>query len=267
MCFLLFILIFGIFCLIASFIMLSTGGTGFGIFFLLLGIVVSSVSIKFIVDDRQEKAAEEEAQALSNKINFEAKALRAKYDQVDFSPVTFKSGLNVLIGVVSEKLIIIPHDNNTHANRIKSGIKKVFEIIIPFQNIQYYLQTGEITSKVSGYGGNSSFSVMTGFHGKINPVSISTSIVDNKQTQLYYSVDGKGEMIAFMYDDFHKIKKLLPKYDYSVVISKEIQSSKTRENFSTQFEDRLNNLLDLKSKGLLTEDEYQKKRKQIIDNI
>lgn len=262
-----FFLLLGVILIVVSIGLISAGGTGFGVFCLFLGLAITGFCIYGIIDRRKEINAENEAVALTDSINSEAKAIKSKYDQYDFLPAEFKSGLNVLIGILNGNLIIIPNDNNLHKSRVKSGVEKAFEMIIPINDIRYYLQTGEVTSNVSGYGGDSSFSLLTGFHGKTNPISINTTITDKKQTQLYYSVNGNDEMTAFMYDDYHKFKKLLPKHDFAIVNSLEIQNITNRENNNTQIEDRLTNLQSLKSKGLLTEDEYQEKRKKIIDNI
>ena len=88
---------------------------------------------------------------------------------------------------------------------------------IPLDKIMFYRQIGEVYTTVSGNGGQSSFSPITGFHGKINPIKIESKVHDERSTQLFYDDGTKDCVLVFKDNDYYALRKVIPYKDYQVV--------------------------------------------------
>lgn len=142
---------------------------------------------------------------------------------------------------------------------------------IPLDHVYFYMQTGDLISKTTGFGGHSSYSMITGFHGKINPVNISTSVEDSRTTQLFYEKDGQDHTLALSYSDYVTLKKILPEKDFDVVNATQVAKMVSADNISTTNDDDVKKRLDkvkaLFEAGAITEAEYNGKREEILKSI
>lgn len=139
---------------------------------------------------------------------------------------------------------------------------------IPLDRIYFYKQAGGLITNTSGSGGHSSYSMITGFHGKINPVNISTKVEDSRCTQLFYESNGKDYTFELAYDDFVTLKKLLPEKSLDIVNA--ALAAKTENIFLVNNNDpkgRLEKVKTLFEEGILTEAEYNTKREEIVKSI
>ena len=84
-------------------------------------------------------------------------------------------------------------------------------ISIPISQIMGYRQTGSVYTTVSGSGGGSSYSPITGFHGKINPVEITSKVHDTRMTQIYY---GNSKTVNLEEKDYFVVRRLIPEKDH-----------------------------------------------------
>lgn len=136
---------------------------------------------------------------------------------------------------------------------------KVIEI--PLNKIMFYRQVGEVYTTVSGSGGESSFSPVTGFHGKINPIKIESEVHDERSTQLFYDDGTKDCVLVLQYNDYYTLRKLFPYKDFQVVT----------ESLSTTVQDeielKLAKLKNLHDKKLISDEEYANKKKDILNGI
>lgn len=97
----------------------------------------------------------------------------------------------------------------------------IWELIsIPIHQIMGYKQTGSVYTTVSGSGGGSSFSPITGFHGKINPVEITSKVHDIRMTQIYYENRNKYESgdsiktVNLEEKDYFVVQRLIPEKEH-----------------------------------------------------
>lgn len=120
---------------------------------------------------------------------------------------------------------------------------------INLNSIKYYTQTGEIISDVSGY------------NEMWDRYTIETHHRDNKRTELYYSFGNQDYIMSFAYNDFSVLRKLIPEYDYNFVIS----NTSSRNNKMTNIQNRLEDLQTLMDNNLITYEEYESKRKSILE--
>lgn len=145
-------------------------------------------------------------------------------------------------------------------NRIK-------HTVIPFDKILCYRQIGEVYTTVEGSGGESTYSLFTGVHGKINPVKITTEVHDKRTTQLFYDDGTKDVAWVFRHDDFYTFKKLLPEKDYDVVNALIIEKAEAKQPRMQSVQQRLATLKDLYEQELITKEEFENKRAEIISEL
>ena len=81
---------------------------------------------------------------------------------------------------------------------------------IPKDQIYFYVESGDVNTIINGSGGNSSYSFLTGFHGKIDPINVSTTIQDTRCIQLYYKENGADNRFDLAFEDLNYLRRLLP---------------------------------------------------------
>lgn len=204
---------------------------------------------------RIKKAREEKALSEKEQIEFEKKLCEIKTQMI--SPVCTEEYFFWL-------------DNHCLKWYPRIHTVKPWKIVsVEINRILFYKQFGEIITETVGSGGHSSYSIITGFHGKVNPVKISTTVHDSRTTQLFYDDGIQDAVLVLTYDDFIVLKKLIPEKDYAVVDAVRIAKA-TNESVSARneaLEDRIAKLERLFEKKLITEDEYQRKRNDLLDEI
>lgn len=136
------------------------------------------------------------------------------------------------------------------------------------ENIYYYTQAGEIHTDITGTGGHSSYSLLTGFHGKINPVKISTTEYDFRCTQLFYREDNRDYEFDFAYGDIAVLRRLVPEKDYEVVAKIEAEKQiKQAGKTSGDEEEKLKKAKKLLEDGLITQEEYSEIREKTLKSL
>lgn len=140
---------------------------------------------------------------------------------------------------------------------------------VPKGNIYYYAQSGELHTEVSGSGGGSSYSVLTGFHGKINPIKVSTTVHDNRYTQLIYKDGGRDCEFDFAFDDIAVLRRYLPEKDYEVVakVEAEKQIQQARPEEPKDEKEKLQKAKELLDAGLITQEEYEQARQKALKDL
>jgi len=184
-------------------------------------------------------------------------------DRVLSKPFRLKMDLD------GEVLTIVADRSNPPELYREIGLSEAPYYRIPLVKIRYYAQEGEIISKTSGFGGGSSYSLVNGWNGKINPVNISTEIKDTKHTRLYFEDEnGKDIILTFIYDDFHKFKKIIPLKDYEVVQKKyNISEVKEAQVNTVAIKIKLQELKELRNQDLITDSDYETKRTKLLDSF
>ena len=175
--------------------------------------------------------------------------------------------------VVGDNLILVGNKYNKNFLYTYYNLTDIPYYKIPVDKIHYYTRDGEIITTTVGRGGGSSYSIVTGWNGKVNPVNIDTHITDNKHTALYYDKDEKDMVLTFQYDDYHKFKRLIPSKDYEIVqsniIAKPIinEGSVNQVTSNDDISSKLKQLTSLLNEKLITEEEFKTKRNQLLDKI
>lgn len=179
------------------------------------------------------------------------------------------------VAMVGDCLMIVGSKENPDNAYFAYGFEKIPYLKIHKDDIRYYTRDGEVITKTVGSGGGSSYSIINGWNGKIKPVKVDTFVIDTKHTELYYSEDNKEKVLTFAYEDYHKLTKLLPDKDFEIVQEKiksvnnnsVLQNSSSNRSNNNDVATQLKVLNDLIDQKLITEEEYDNKRKQIIDSI
>ena len=153
---------------------------------------------------------------------------------------------------------------------------------IPVEDIQYYTLEGEKEQELiisGGDGGGSSVKgaiiggVIVGDTGAIvgsrqgtNPIEGRTITNDQRYTALYFLQDGKTYRMLLTKDSYEAFKIILPDKSYDYV---RVQQSSAMHGSQqiTSVEDRLFRLNELRNKQLISQEEYDKKRTEILKEI
>ncbi|HEY5589029.1 MAG TPA: SHOCT domain-containing protein [Candidatus Paceibacterota bacterium] len=153
---------------------------------------------------------------------------------------------------------------------------------IPLKDIEYYASRGEISkeTKISGGGGVIGGSSIGGAivggviaggagavigsrkKGKIEPIKSEIIKHDNRETFLNYFIDGVKHSMFFYYEDYTTFLKVIPEKEYNSFVNVHI-SKGSKQSFKEQLID----LADLKEKGILSEEEFNEKKKILLDKI
>ena len=132
---------------------------------------------------------------------------------------------------------------------------------IPVADLIFYSREGEIHTETHGYGGGSSYSMITGWNGKIDPIVISTRLKDNRKTILLYRDDGKEYSLELGHDDYLVLKKRIPEKDIDVV------TKVKNEDKTNTLEDKLKALKTLYEQDLITKEEFETRRERLLQEV
>ncbi len=104
---------------------------------------------------------------------------------------------------------------------------------------------------------------------KIDPIKTHTTVYEEAEVCIKYrDFDGNlKEVLANSRDVFDALKKLIPEKEYAYILSQNrIQPQQTIEEKSS-IEDRLVKTKELLEKGLISQEEYEKKRQDILSEM
>lgn len=144
---------------------------------------------------------------------------------------------------------------------------------IKLEDIDYYEISGEkhVYSTVSGGGSSAGGAIVGGLIaggagaiiGSRKGVTSTVHTDDDRCPYLYFKKDGVSYGSKFSYDDFQTFKKVIPEYDYKTKTTENAinKSKEPKESISEQLR-QLKVLLD---DGIITQEEFDCKKKQILE--
>ena len=171
----------------------------------------------------------------------------------------------------------------------KYDINHIHAFCIPLDHIEYFAKDGEkyTTQEISGGGGTVGGYSLTGAvvggviaggagaiigsrkKGEIAPITTKTTMHDETFCFIKYRTNDNQLCEVYSSDTevfYEALKRVIPEKEYSYVISKsQVQAPAGASQKSS--EERLLNLKKLLDQGLITEEEYTKKRNTILEEI
>lgn len=132
---------------------------------------------------------------------------------------------------------------------------------IPISDIIFYSREGEVYTETYGYGGGSSYSMVTGWNGKFDPIHISTELKDNRKTILLYQENGKDYALELGHADYLVLKKLIPEKDIVVT------SNGKAESKTDSLDDKLKTLKNLYEQELISKEEFETRKEQLLQDL
>lgn len=132
---------------------------------------------------------------------------------------------------------------------------------IPITNIIFYSREGEVHTETHGYGGGSSYSMITGWNGKVDPIVITTELKDNRKTVLLYQEKNKDYVLELGYADYLVLKKLIPEKDIAVI------SNKKAETQVDSLDGKLKTLKSLYEQELISKEEFESRKEQLLQGL
>lgn len=202
------------------------------------------------------------------------------------------------IGRDGQNLYLMPCDETQE--RFLCGIdikcteaKQIHEIVwnkvkvIPICRIDYFMLTGEVSYSTKVSGGNSGIggaAVGYALGGSLgaallaNPTEIKSEEIkhDERRVYLQYSKDNKTYSLNFMPSELASIRELIPEKEYGknpIPQIKKMEATRTTPSENTENKvpsdvfDTIKKLSELKEQGILTEDEFNKKKGELLNNI
>lgn len=158
--------------------------------------------------------------------------------------------------------------------------------LVPVSQIEYFSKRGEVfrENKISGGGGGGSSiggavaggliaseaGAVIGSRKKVNEIKSELITHDTRETFLNY-FDG-NERHSLFFDDnaFQRFNDLIPEKEFSIVNaikSSEIIKNQASANSQKSVTDQLRELAKLRDDGIITENEFSEKKKQLLDKI
>lgn len=213
-------------------------------------------------------------QSLSNKIS--AGEAIDKQPTVNVVTVGYRENIYYLphyVWVKDNVLYFFPtgqdgnFDNHTgeprHMHKYSVGVNEMKLISVPIDKIMFYRQIGSVYTTTTGTGGHSSYSPITGFHGKINPIVIKSQVHDERTTQIFYDAGSSDRVVVLDDKDYYVLRRLIPKKDYQVVtIAESVSEVKSTDEF-----ERLKKINEMHKAGLISDADYEQKKAEILSNI
>lgn len=244
--------------------------------------IIGKIAEYAIAADRQEKIRQREEAAIPiEKQKNEDFAKKVDALGIDKSKTDIITVVQVMGGLVlyysyyiwvdDGALHLFPSTRQVRDSAVGYGLViddfRIVHTVIPFDRILCYRQLGEVFTTIEGSGGESAYSFITGVHGKINPIKITSTVHDTRTTQLFYDTGTKDDIWVFQYGDYYKLKKLLPEKDYDVVnatTAAQVEADRTAKQTVQQ---RIATLKSLYEQNLITEAEFESKKNEILKDI
>lgn len=232
----------------------------------------------------QKEAAERARQAYNDfksKITIPENALKVKY----------KNGFAKLletenyVWIENNELCFFPSSPpNTDT---PSNISKIILYKIPINKIEYYATRGEIVheNKITGGGGGGSSvsgaivggviaggaGAVIGSRKKTDPIKSELIIHDNRETFLNFFDDNNVKHSMFFdFKDYYTFNELIPEKAFEIVNTiktNNILNKVINESKPVNISDQIRELAKLKDEGLLTEEEFTEKKKELLEKI
>ena len=246
------------------------------------GYIIVKICEYAIAADRQRKADEiAEAAAPIERQKDEEFTKKLNALAIDKSKTDVVTVIQVMGGLVvyysyyiwvaDNALHLFPSTRYVRDSAVGYGMvideHKIVHTVIPMNKILCYRQLGEVYTTIEGSGGESAYSFITGVHGKINPIKITSQVHDTRTTQLFYDNGIKDAIWVFQYSDYYKLKKLLPEKDYNVVNTVTAASVSAEKTATQTVQQRIATLKTLYDQNLITKAEFDKRKNDILNEI
>lgn len=192
-----------------------------------------------------------------------------------YSSLSSKWGPLVKIGIKNKNISIYPCKVD------KDDIS--FEIIrIPFKDIEYYVPDGEVYHEqvISG-GGSGKINVggaivgtviagapgmVLGGQRKVNEVKSTTVEHDTRKLKLLYKKGGITETVYLHSDCYDFFIDNLPEKDHEVVMANK-KNKHIKSSSDVGVKDKIKELKEMLDEGLITEEEFETKKKALLDDM
>ena len=165
-------------------------------------------------------------------------------------------------------------------------IAKLKIYTIRVSQVEYFSKSGEIfrENKISGGGGGGSSiggavaggliagdtGAIIGSRKKINQIKSELITHDTRETFLNYFDGNERQTLYFDNNAFQTFNDLIPEKEFSIVSaikSSEIIKNQVNVNSQSSVTDLLRELAKLRDDGIVTENEFNEKKKQLLDKI
>ena len=164
--------------------------------------------------------------------------------------------------------------------------ENVFLSKIPFENIDYFSIEGEVIheNKISGGGGGGTsiggaivgqllagdVGAIIGSRKQVEPVKSELVNHDNRRTVLtYLDENNEKKDIFFTFEAYTKFKELIPEKSFEIVEAlkkNKIIREETQVKNSPSIPDQIREFGKLRGDGLITEEEFQKMKSEILNS-
>lgn len=157
---------------------------------------------------------------------------------------------------------------------------------VPVNQIEYFSKRGEVfrENKISGGGGGGSSiggavaggliageaGAVIGSRKKVNEIKSELITHDTRETFINYFVDNERHSLFFENNAFQIFNDLIPEKEFSIVNavrSSELIKNQVSANSQKSVTDQLRELAKLRDDGIITENEFNEKKKQLLDKI
>ena len=264
------------------------------LFILYAGLVVGIVSAYSKENTLKEKRAAdtialrevtEKYRVIREQINIPEKAKEITYyKSSENSPIKLTNSKNKVYIWKSEGNIFFFPCNPAGIDSISIADLRINTI--PVSQIEYFSKRGEIfrESKISGGGGGGSSvggavaggliageaGAVIGSRKKVNEIKSELITHDTRETFLNYFDNNERHSLFFDIDAYQIFNDWIPEKEYNIVHaikSSEIIKTQINAESNKSVTDQLRELAKLRDDGIITENEFNEKKKQLLDRI
>ena len=264
------------------------------LFILYVALIVATISAVNKQKTAEEKAsvkastlrqAREEYEALKNQVSIPESAKEIAYFKCSAkSPIELANQKQkVYIWKSDENIFFFPCVPET-VDSISFATLKINSI--PISQIEYFSKRGEVfrENKISGGGGGGSSiggaiagglvageaGAVIGSRKKINEIKSELITHDTRETFVNYFANNEKHSLFFDIYAFQIFNDLIPEKEFSIVNtikSSEIIKNQVNTKSQKSVTDQLRELAKLRDDGIITENEFNEKKKQLLDKI
>ncbi len=159
-------------------------------------------------------------------------------------------------------------------NKINTIVDKY---IIPINDIKFFTRNGEyrVDNIVNGGGVNLTGAIVGGvvaggvgaILGGREKIKTTTKELDKRLTYLYYSENNENKRMVFTSRDYDILLELMPNKDIEFIENNKIIESQNSTQENNNIYEDIEQLSKLKDKGILTEIEFNEKKRILLDKI
>ena len=190
-----------------------------------------------------------------------------------YNDLNSRYGENVIIYIKNKKISIYPII-------IRNNKENVKIIKIPFESITYFAHEGDIYREQVISGGGSgdinyegaivggliagSAGMVVGGQRKVNEVTSKTVEHDTRKIRLLYTDKDGNKSLYFPHDCYDFFLDCFPEKDYEVVTTNK-KKKHIKVNDEVSLKEKIKELKNMLEEGLITQEEYDEKRKKLLD--